>query len=110
MTDPDPTWLPLLITPPYPTYAGNVACLSAAAARALHHALGTDEIPFSLTWVGIAPGADVTRDYDRFSELAEEAADSRIYGGIHFQFDTDAGQLACPKVADYVFANYMLQR
>jgi len=110
LTDPDPTWMPLLMTPPYPAYAGNVSCLSAAAARALHLALGTDEIPFSLTWIGIAPGADVTRDYDRFSELAEEAAESRVYGGIHFRFDNDAGQSACPKVADYVFANYMLER
>jgi hypothetical protein len=31
-TDPDPEWIPLLVTPPYPSYAGNAACLSAAAA------------------------------------------------------------------------------
>ncbi len=35
LTDPDPDWIPLLITPPYPTYAGNASCASAAAARAL---------------------------------------------------------------------------
>jgi hypothetical protein len=63
-----------------------------------------------VAWVGIPPTPDITRDYDRFSELAEEAARSRIYGGIHFQFDSDASQAACPKVADYVYANYMIQR
>jgi hypothetical protein len=110
LTDPDPDWLPLLITPPYPTYAGNASCLSAAAARALQLVFGTDEVPFSVAWVGIPPTPDITRDYDRFSELAEEAARSRIYGGIHFQFDSDASQAACPKVADYVHANYMIQR
>ena len=110
LTDPDPAWLPLLITPPYPTYAGNASCLSAAAARALQLALGTDEVLFSVTWVGVAPNPDVTRNYDRFSTLAEEFARSRIYGGIHFQFDSDASQSACPKVADYVYANYMTER
>jgi hypothetical protein len=110
LTEPDPAWLPLLITPPYPTYAGNASCGAAAAARALQLALGTDEVPFSVIWVGIPPNPNVTRDYDRFSELAEESARSRIYGGIHFQFDSDASESACPKVADYVFANYMLER
>jgi hypothetical protein len=106
----DPTWLPLLVTPPYPSYAGNASCLSASAARALQLAMGTDEVPFTVTWVGIPPNPDVTRAYERFSDLAEEAARSRIYGGIHYQFDSDASQAACPKVADYVFANYMLPR
>jgi hypothetical protein len=109
LTAPDPTWLPLLITPPYPTYAGNAACVSAASARALQLVLG-DEVHFSVTWVGIPPNPDVTRDYDRFSDLAEEFARSRIFGGIHFQFDSDASQSACPKVADYVHANYMIEQ
>ncbi len=110
LTDPDPDWIPLLITPPYPTYAGNASCLSATAARVLQLVFGTDEVPFSVTWVGIAPNPDVTRDYDRFSVLAEEFARSRIYGGIHFQFDSDASQSACPRVADYIYAKYMIQR
>ena len=110
LTDPDPAWLPLLSTPTYPTYPGNASCLAAASARALQLALGSDEVPFSVTWVGIPPTLDVTRDYDRFSDLAEEFARSRIYGGIHFQFDSDASQAACPKVAEYAFANYMIER
>ena len=110
LTDPDPAWLPLLITPPYPSYAGNASCLSAAAARALQLAMGSDEIPFSVTWVGIPPNTDVTREYDRFSDLAEEFARSRIFGGIHYQFDSDASQEACPKVAEYVHAHYMIER
>ena len=110
LTDPDPDWISLLINPPYPTYAGNAACLAAAAARALQLVFDTDEVPFFVTWVGNAPNPDVTRAYDRFSLLSEEFARSRIYGGIHFQFDSDASQSVCPKVADYVFANYMIER
>jgi hypothetical protein len=110
LTDPDPDWLPLLITPSYPTYAGNAACVGTVEARALQLMFGTDDIPFTVTWVGVAPNPDVTRDYDAFSQLAEEFARSRIYGGIHFQFDSDASESACAKVADYTFANYMLER
>jgi hypothetical protein len=110
LTDPDPAWLPLLSTPTYPSYAGNASCLAAASARALQLALGSDEVPFSVTWVGIPPTPDVTRNYDRFSDLAEEFARSRIYGGIHYQFDSDASQAACPKVAEYAFAHYMIER
>jgi hypothetical protein len=33
-TEPDANWLPLLTTPPYPSYAGNMATIGASAARA----------------------------------------------------------------------------
>ena len=39
--------------------------------------------------------------------MAQEQADSRIYGGIHYRFDNEAGQTAGSAVADYVFANFM---
>lgn len=110
LTEADPDWTPLLNTPPYPTYAGNAACLSAAGARALALALGSNDIPFSVTWVGRPPNPDVTRDFAGFWQLAETEARSRIHGGIHFQFDSEASQVACPKVAEYVFANFMRPR
>jgi hypothetical protein len=110
LTEADPDWLPLLGTPPYPSYAGNASCLGAVAARALQLVFGRDDVPFSVTWVGIEPNPDVTRHYDGFWQLAEEFARSRIYGGIHYQFDSDASQSACPKVAEYAHANYMTQR
>ena len=109
-TEADDTWTPLLTTPPYPTYAGNAACLSAAAARALALGLGADDIPFSITWVGTMGNPNETRDYMSFSEFAEQQARSRIWGGIHFQFDSVASQSACAKVAEFVHANYMVPR
>lgn len=110
LTEPDTSWTPLLVTPPYPTYAGNAACLSAAAARTLQLVFGTNEIPFAATWLGIPPNPDVTRVYTGFWQLADEQARSRIYGGIHFQFDSEASQTACVNVADYVYTNYMIPR
>ena len=109
-TDPDPTWSPLLTTPPYPTYAGNAACLSAAAARALQLAFGRDDVPFSITWPRTMGLGDVTRDFTGFWQLADQQARSRIHGGIHFQFDSDASQAACVKVPEFTEANYMVRR
>lgn len=109
-TAPDPTWTPLLTTPPYPTYAGNAACLSAAAARALQLAIGRDDVPFSITWPRTMGLPSVTRDFASFSQLAEQQARSRIHGGIHFQFDSDASQAACVKVPEFTAANFMVRR
>ena len=109
-TTADPNWLPLLQTPPYPSYAGNVACLSSAGARALALGFGRDDIPFSATWVRTMGLDNVTREFTAFSQLAQQMARSRIHGGIHFQFDTDASFAVCPKVAEYVYENFMLPR
>jgi hypothetical protein len=109
-TEADPTWTPLLATPPYPTYAGNAACLSAAAARALQLALGRNDVPFSITWPRTMGLPSETRHFNSFWQLADQQARSRIHGGIHFQFDSDASQAACANVAEFTVENYMLRR
>jgi hypothetical protein len=109
-TDADPTWMPLLTTPPYPSYAGNMACIGAASARALALYFGTNNIPVSFQWSSTDGINYVARGFSGFWQLAEHQAASREYGGIHFHFDTTASQEACPKIAGYVFANYMRPR
>jgi hypothetical protein len=109
-TDPDPTWTPLLTTPTYPSYAGNVACLSAASARALQIAFNQDDIPFTVTYPRTMGLPTEIRDYRGFSDLAEQEARSRILGGIHFKFDNDASQMSCVKVPEFTAATYMLPR
>ena len=103
-TVPDANWTPLHPgTPPYPTYAGNAAGLSAALATVLNRFFGADNISFDVRWPADVGG---TRSYVSFSEAAQETADSRIWGGIHFRFDSVAGQSAGTNVADYVFENF----
>ena len=103
----DPNWTPLLATPPYPTYAGNAACLSAAAARALQLAIGRDDVAFSVTWTRTMGLPSVTREYAGFRQLADQQAWSRVLGGIHFPFDSEASQAACPRVAEYAHVTFM---
>ncbi len=106
----DPTWTPLLTTPPYPSHSSNQTCVGVSSGQALARALGRDDVPFSVTWVGTAGNANVTRSYTSFSELAQQQARSRVFGGIHFDFELTASTESCLKVADYVADNYMLPR
>lgn len=103
-TAPEPGWEPLIGTPPYPSYPGNMACLGAVAARSLALGVGTDDVHFSVTWKGAGGHPDVTRHYSSFGQLAQQEADSRIYAGIHYRFDNEVSQQYCPKVADHAFA------
>jgi hypothetical protein len=105
-TTADPTWMPLLTTPPYPSYAGNMACIGAGVSRSLALFFGTNDIPVTARWTGINGNADVAMSYPGFWQLAEAQGVSREYGGIHYRFDTTASQEVCPKVAGYIYANY----
>jgi hypothetical protein len=106
-TTADPSWTPLLGTPPYPSYAGNMACLGASAARALALVFGTNDIPFTVVWLGNTGNPDVPKPYAGFWQFAQDEADSRVYGGIHFRFDNDASQVVCAEVAEYIHGHYM---
>jgi len=106
-TDSDPDWLPLLVTPPYPTYAGNAATIGAGCATVLARFFGTNVFPVEAHWEG-TPGW--TRAYPSFWAIADEQARSRIYGGIHFHFDTIAGQEIGIKVGNYLIDHFMLPR
>jgi hypothetical protein len=108
LTNADPAWTPLLNTPPYPSYAGNQACVASAAARALEMAAGGDDFAFTAVWQ--APNGSVlaSRAYSGFRQMADEQARSRVYGGIHFTFDNEASQQLCPTVVDFVARHFMV--
>lgn len=108
-TDADPNWMPLITTPPYPSYAGNIVTIGTSGMRALELALGRDDIAFTATWKQSA-GPDVTQSFSSFSEVAEQMFMARIWSGIHYRFDQEAGQQVAKSTAEYVFANYMQRR
>lgn len=110
LTTAEAGWTPLLTTPPYPSHSSNLTCIGASAARSLARIFRTDAIPFTVTWAGTPGNPNVTRSYAAFSQLAEEAGLSRLYGGIHFRFELTASHESCANVADYLFANYMRRK
>lgn len=108
-TERDATWTPLLPTPPYPGHPGNMACLSAAQARVLERLVGRDDVPFEVTWTGTT-SPTVTRRYNGFRQLADEGGRSRVWGGIHFEFETLASFGSCTRLADYAADNVLRAR
>jgi len=118
LTVADPTWTPLGapgdgpggtipdFTPPFPAYTSGHATFGAAVFKLLARFYGTDRMHFALQSDEM-PG--VMRSYDRFSQAAAENGRSRIYLGIHWQFDNVMGQRHGRAVADYVF-EHILQR
>ncbi len=83
-------WEPLLTTPPVQDHPSTHSALGAAAAVALAHAFGGDQITFTMASPSALPEAP-SRSFKRFSEAARENADSRVRAGLHFRFATTAG-------------------
>ena len=106
-TDADPTWEPLIETPPFPSYTSGHSTFSAAAASVLANFFGTDAVRFTTTSDGL-PG--VSRTFNGFWAAAEEAGMSRVYGGIHYQFDNTDGLLTGKTLGTYVHRNYLQRR
>ncbi len=84
----DPTWTSLLRTPPFPSYTSGHATFSAAAAAVLSAEFGNDVYFTDSTKIafGYSP-----RSFNNFTAYAEEAKDSRFFGGIHYSFDNEFG-------------------
>jgi hypothetical protein len=100
----DAAWTPLIVTPPFPSYTSAHSSVSGSAAAVLAGFFGTDNVSYTLPSQNPALPA---RSYTSFSQAAEESAVSRLYGGIHWAFDNDAGLAAGNAIGQYVMANFL---
>ncbi len=98
----DEDWTPLLQTPPFPEYTSGHSVISSAAAIVLTKIYGdnfayedTVELPFGLP----------ARKFNSFIEASEEAAVSRLYGGIHYVPAIDNGVTQGRKIGRYITEN-----
>jgi hypothetical protein len=82
----DPNWRTWVDTPAFPEYTSGHSVASAAAAHVLTDSLGN--VAFSDT--NAVPDWG-TREFGSFREAAEQAAISRLYGGIHYPMAIEAG-------------------
>jgi len=94
----DPTFTPLLNTPPYPEYTSDHAVQSAAAAQILSELFGYNYHFTDRTHIDRADIDGSARSFDSFLEAAREAADSRLYGGVNFHAAIDQGQYQGEKI------------
>lgn len=82
----DPSLKPLIGVPNHPSYPSNHSCLSTAAARVLGHFFPSER--------------------EAMERAAVEAGLSRIYAGIHYRFDVEAGETIGRKVGDAALAEH----
>jgi hypothetical protein len=96
-TDADPTWTPLLGTPPIPDHDSAHSVEGGAAAQVFKRFFGTDLTAFETCSLTLPAGStcndasSVTRSFTSFSQAADENALSRILVGIHFRHAVESG-------------------
>ncbi len=103
-TTPDAAWTPLLMTPNFPSYVSGHSTFSGAAQVILESVFGAN-VGFTATTE--APGV-ASRTFSSFKQAAEEAGQSRVLGGIHYQFDNQAGLATGRSVASFVLQAFTL--
>src|SRR5213082_2669096 len=105
--EPELNWMSFIVTPPFPDYVSGHSTFSAAAATVLPLFYGTEDLPFT-TGSDFLPG--VYRSFPTCLDAAEEAAVSRIYGGIHFRSASEDGLHAGISIAEWTVTHYLLPK
>jgi hypothetical protein len=103
----DPAWTSLIATPPYPDHTSGANGITGATMRALRNFFRRDRMDFEVTTTNTGPTTLDTREFNRFSEAAQEVVDARIYLGIHFRFADEGARTLGFRIADYAFQNYL---
>jgi hypothetical protein len=106
-TQADPTWTPLVTTPPIPDYESAHTVEGAAAATAMAAVLRTDRVRFSACSLTLPAGQTcdddgaVWRSFATLSQAAQENGDSRVWNGFHFRSAVERGLQVGSAIADY---------
>jgi hypothetical protein len=96
---------PFITTPCFPGYPSAHASASYAARAILERAWGAAGHSVVITDPSL-PGKAFT--YSSLRQLTDDIDDARVYGGIHFRFDQEAGAKMGRKIGQYVFAHNLL--
>jgi hypothetical protein len=99
-TDADPSFTPLITAPCFPSYPSAHATLSNAAREVLERLFGARRTSLVLSNTA-APG--ITLTYRKLKEITEDVDDARVFGGIHFRFEQEAGADLGRRVGEYVY-------
>jgi hypothetical protein len=99
-TDADASFAPYILTPCFPSYPSNHGSGSNSGAEILRRVFGAGGHAITMANPAV-PG--LTFQYSSFSQITDDISDARVFGGIHFRFDQDAGADLGRDVATYVY-------
>jgi hypothetical protein len=100
----DPTWTHLFLGN-HPEYPSGHACFTGAVTRALKDYFGTDRVPWSLT----STVTGTTHSFDRLSDIRDEVANARVWGGLHFRKSLEDGDRLAKQTTHYVLTHNFQQ-
>lgn len=103
-TNSDVTWTPYIVTPCFPSYGSAHGSLSNAARKVLERLYGRNHHFVMLSNPAVS---GVILQYDNFEQITHDINDARVYGGIHFRFDQEAGGEQGRKVGAYVYQHVL---
>jgi len=112
-TTADPTWTPLVTTPPIPDYDSGHSVEGGAAAQVLKQFFGTDHVRFATCSYTLPPGQTCTdptpvlRHYTSFTQASDENGLSRILVGFHFRKAVTAGIAHGTKIGDWTADRFL---
>ena len=104
-TEPDPTWIGLVITPNHPEYPAAHGCFSGASTETLKFFFGTDSFNFTLD-SNVANLTNPVRHYTRFSQALDDALAARIYGGMHYRNSCQKGAIIGKQVSHFATSHF----
>jgi hypothetical protein len=100
-TTADPSWLPLITTPPYPDHPSGHSGLSGSICVVLAEFFGTENVPLTDTNLG-----GLQRSWASFPQMIDEVVDARMWSGIHFLNPDRQGRELGEDVAKYTTKRY----
>lgn len=105
LTVADTNWVPFVTnTPNFPSYGSAHSTFSAAAAAVLSNFFGSDSNVFIVQPYNALVTA---RTYTNYSDAAREAGISRIWAGIHYQFDNTNALNAGTALGNYIATSFL---
>ena len=108
-TEGDPAFATFIPTPCFPSYPSNHASGTNGgleAMRRLFGAAGHDiTITNSVPALGSLPATVITKSYTQLKEISKDVDDARVYGGIHFRYDQEAGDVLGRAIATEIVKN-----
>jgi hypothetical protein len=99
-TTADPSWMPLLVTPPFPDYTSGHTCSFSAITLTWQRYFGRDDIAIS----AYSADSGTTRAFAGFSAALAEVVEARIWGGVHYRAADVQGVRIGTGTARYVLA------
>jgi len=101
-TEADTTWAPLIVAPCFPAYPSNHGSLSGGGAEVLRRIYGEGGHAITITNPAFPA---LIYHYTTFKQITDDISDARVFGGIHYRFDQDAGADLGRAVGTAVYKN-----